>query len=259
MNKEDFDRLVSRKDWTAVRVAQQSGPSIVPYVQPYLGNKDQVVRLLAVDCLAAAGGPQAALLLVRALGDSNDQVADNAVNALHKNPPVGQEDALLAAWDASQSRETYLRQQIPLVLGRMQAYDRLQQIKARLGVDHRQPVRDGIIVGAAKLGDPDSRIAFGQLLRDGRGKRTAELIEFVRYLDEFWVIPQLVPVLQRKDIAVVLSTHINDVERRDCDLAVDQVLLISKKHFSFVVDPTAQYSDNQINEVLQFAKAKPGQ
>lgn len=259
MNKTDFDRLFDQKDWTAVRVAQQSGPAIVPYVEPHLKNKDEVVRLLAVDCLDVAGGSEAAVLLIHALADSNEQVRNNAVNALHKNLPVGHEAALLAAWDASQHRDTYLRQQIPLILGQMGAHDRLQELKARLEADHRQPVKDGIITGAAKLGDHEARITFGQLLRDARGPRTADLIEFVKYLDEPWVIPQLVPVLQRKDVALVLSTHINDVIRRDCDLAVDQVLSISKMRFSFGPNPPGgQYSDAQISEALRFAQAQPG-
>ncbi|MGA8152331.1 MAG: HEAT repeat domain-containing protein [Terriglobales bacterium] len=258
MNKTDFDSLFDRKDWTAVEVAQQSGPAIVPYIEPHLKDKDEVVRLLAVDCLDAAGGPQAAVSLVHALSDSDEQVRNNAVNALHRNLPFGHEAALMAAWDASRSGDSYLRQQIPLVLGLMGAQDRLQELKARLAMDHRQTVRDGIITGAAKLGDRDARTMFGQLLRDARGKRTAELMEFVKYLNEPWVIPQLVPVLQRKDVAVVLSTHINDVIRRECDLATDEVLRISKVRFSFAANPGGQYKDEQINEVLRFAQTQPG-
>ncbi|MGH7305503.1 MAG: HEAT repeat domain-containing protein [Candidatus Rokuibacteriota bacterium] len=105
------------KDWEAAEIAGRSGPAIVPQVEPYLRSPDHEIRLLAVDCLAAAGGPQAAQLLIRTLSDGNEQVRGNAVNGLHRNLPVGQEAALLAAWDPSQTRDGDVRQQIPMILG----------------------------------------------------------------------------------------------------------------------------------------------
>ena len=257
MTPTDLDRLIKTRNWSAVQLSGQSGPSIVPALEPYLQNSDEVIRLLAVDCIGAAGGPQAPRLLIRALADTNEQVRNDAVNALHHNLQPGHESELLAAWDANRARDTYLRQQIPMILGLMHANQRIADLKARLGADPRQDVKDGIIAALAKLGDAPSRDTFGVMLRDARGKRTADLIELVKYLDEPWVIPYLVPVLQRRDIAIDLSTHRKQLMRRECDLAVDEVIRISKAHFSFAVDTTAQYSEAQINEVLRYAQAQP--
>ena len=254
MNTTDFDRLFKTKDWTAVEIAQQSGAGIVPAIEPHLRDPDEVVRLLAVDCIAAAGGPRAPLLLLGALDDSNEQVRNNAVNALHRHLPVGHEQALIAAWDANRTRDAYVRQQIPMILGRMHAQQRVEDLKIRLKGDPRQEVRDGIIAGASKMGDPQSRGVFGEMLKVARGKRTAELIEFVKYLDDPWVIPLLVPALQRRDMAVDLSTHRHEVHRRDCDLAVDEVIRISKAQFSFPLNPMVQYREDQIAEVMRYAQ-----
>lgn len=254
MNTTDFDRLFKTKDWTAVEIAQQSGAGIVPAIEPHLRDPDEVVRLLAVDCIAAAGGPRAPMLLLGALNDSNEQVRNNAVNALHRHLPVGHEQALIAAWDANRTRDAYVRQQIPMILGRMHAQQRVEDLKIRLKGDPRQEVRDGIIAGASKMGDPQSRGVFGEMLKVARGKRTAELIEFVKYLDDPWVIPLLVPALQRRDMAVDLSTHRHEVHRRDCDLAVDEVIRISKAQFSFPLNPMVQYREDQIAEVMRYAQ-----
>lgn len=255
MNSAEFDRLFKTKDWSAVEVCRRAGPPIVPSVEPHLRDADEVVRLLAVDCIAAAGGPQAPLLLIRALGDANEQVRNNAVNALHQNLPVGQENKLLAAWDANHTRDGYIRQQIPMILGRMPAAAaRLVEIKARIGADPRQEVRDGVIAGTAKLGDAFARTRFAELLLEARGKRTAELIEFVKYLDDPWVIRPLAPVLTRKDLAVDLSTHRRELRRRECDLAADEIMRIGKARFSFAANPLAQYSDAQLEEVLRYAQ-----
>jgi hypothetical protein len=255
MMATDLDRLIQAKNWSAVQLCSQSGPALVPALDPYLRSPDEVVRLLAVDCIGAAGGPQAPPLLVRALADSNEQVRNDAVNALHQNLPVGHERELLVAWDGNRTRDTYVRQQIPMILGLMHANNRVADLKVRLNADPRQDVRDGVLAGLAKLGDAPARSSFGALLRDARGKRTAELMELVRYLDEPWVIPYLAPVLERRNIAVDLSTHRKQLRRRECDLAVDEVVRISKAPFSFPIDATGQYSDPQIEEALRYARA----
>lgn len=257
MSVDALDRLIRAKDPAVVDLARQSGPAIVPRVTPYLSDRDDAVRLLAVKSVAGAGGPQAADLLIRALADPNEQVRDTAVNALHDHLPAGREAALIAAWDANRTRDGYVRQQIPMVLGRLPGPTHVADLRARLPVDPRQEVRDGLIAGLAKLADADARAALGAMLRDARDRRTAELMEFVRYENEPWVIPLLVPVLQRRGIAVRISTHVVDIVRRECDLAVDEVIRISGVQFGFPLDPSGQYRDEQIEEVLRYAQAQP--
>lgn len=257
MTTAEFDRLFRTKNPSVVTYAQQAGPPIVPHIEPYLRDPDYVIRLLAVNSVAAAGGPQAPELLIRALSDANEQVRDNAVNALHDNLPKGRENELLTAWDTNRTRDAYVRQQIPMVLGRMKEAPKVQELRSRMNSDQRQEVKDGIISGMAKLGDQAARTTFGDMLRDARGARTADLMDFVTYEDEAWVIPMLVPVLERRDIAKRVSTHIVEFERRECDLAVDEVLTISKARFSFMVDTLAKYSDAQVTEVLRYAQAQP--
>jgi HEAT repeat protein len=254
MSQVDINSLMKNKDWTAVEIAKSSGPPIVPQVEPYLGNADDVIRLLAVDCVAAAGGPKAPDLLMRALADKNEQVRGNAINGLHQQLPMGQEGALLLAWD--KAKDPFVRQQIPMILGRMQAKQTTGPLNSRLQTDPRDEVRDGLTAGLSKLGDADARRRFGEQLRDARAKRVAVMIGYVQYIDEPWVLPLLLPVLQRREIAVDLSSHRKTLKRRGCDLAVDEVLRISKAKFSFVIDPAAQYGDAQIAEVTRYLEAR---
>lgn len=254
--ESELTQLISKKDWRAVELARASGPAVVAEIEPYLRNPDPAVRVLAVDCLDAAGGANVPDLLIRALADANEQVRINAINALHAHPPKGQETTLLQAFDADRTRDGFVRQQIPMILGRMAALSTIPDLRRRLGVERRQDIKDGLIAGLAKMADQPARAEFGEMLREARGERTAELMEYVRYLDEPWVIPLLVPVLQRRDIAIDLSTHRKTLRRRECDLAVDEVLRISKARFSFELDEIAQYTDAQIEEVLRYAQAQ---
>jgi HEAT repeat protein len=257
MTSAEFDQLFRAKNPRVIQVSKESGPGIVPQIGPHLRDPDYTVRLLAVNSLAAAGGPQAAELLMQALSDSNEQVRDNAVNALHENLPTGYSAQLLAIWDRMHTRDGYVRQQIPMVLGRLRGEPQAQQIRARLAADPRPEVRDGMIAGLAKLGDSDARNTFGIMLRDARGTRTADLMPFVDYEDEPWVIPLLIPVLHRRDIAYRSTTHVAQYERRECDLAVDAILRISHARFSFEINTMKQYSDAEIQEVLRYAESLP--
>ena len=255
MTSAEFDHLFKTKDWSAVEACQRAGPAAIPAIEPYLRNPDEVIRLLGVDCVAAAGGTQAPGILIRALIDGNEQVRNNAVNALHKHLPIGQESALLTVWEANHTRDGYVRQQIPMILGRMPVQAKIHEIKARTASDKRQEVNDGAIAGAAKLGDAESRAHFARLLNEARGKRTAELIELVKYLDDPWVIRPLAPVLTRKEMAVDLSTHRREIHRRECDIAADEIMRIGKARFTFAPNPLAQYSDQQLGEVYQYAQS----
>jgi HEAT repeat protein len=250
-----FDQLIQAKDWDAVDLASQAGPAAVPHLESYLRSPDHLVRLLAVDCAVAAGGPQVPAILIRMLSDANEQVRINAINGLKQHLPLGHDADLMAAWDKNSTRDAFVRQQLPMILGLMQSHNALYALKQRMAWDPREEVQEGMIAGAAKLGDPQAREALGGMLRDARGKRTAELMEFVRYEGEPWVIPLLVPVLGRRDMAIDLSTHRHEIHRRDCDLAVDEVLRISRAPFSFQIDPMAQYRDDQIAEALRYASS----
>jgi HEAT repeat protein len=257
MTGPQLEQLIRARNFDVIDAAGKAGPPVVSSLEKFLRDPDEVIRLLAVNSIAAAGGPKAPQLLIQSLGDVNEQVRDNAVNALHQRVPTGQQPALLAAWDASKTRDGYVRQQIPMVVGRTRESSAIAPLRDRLGRDQRQSVKDGVIAGMAKLGDVPSRATLGEMLRDAKGPRTADLMQFVTYEDEPWVIPLLIPALQRRDIARVISTHVMEIKRRDCDLAVDEVIRISKARFSFPVDTLAQYTEAQIAEVLKYAQAQP--
>lgn len=255
MSTTEFDRLLEAGDSKAIDIAQQYGPAAISAIEPHLKSPKHLTRLTAIECLDVAGGPQAQPLLIGALRDANEQVRMNAMMGLERNLPYGYEAQLLRAWDTNATRDGYVRHHIPMLLGKMQASHLGAQLLARMPTDKRQEVHDGLIAGAAKLGEPTAREMIGGLLRDARGARTAEVIELVKYLDDPWVIPYLVPVLDRREIAVDLSSHRKTLKRRECDLAVDEVMRISRAQFSFAMNPLSQYRDEQIAEVRNFAAA----
>lgn len=249
----DLEKLIRQQDWIAVDVAKAEGPKSIPRIEPFLADKEPNIRVLAVDCLGAIGGPRAQELLVRALDDRYEQVRANALSALHDNPPVGREKELAKVFDRT-TKDPFVRQQIPMILGRLPGPDALGEIINRANTDPTPDVQDGIISGRAKLDDKTGREQFAKLVRDASGLRAGRFMDFIRYENDQWILPLMSLWIDRRETAQRLSTHVSAVERRTCDLAVDETLRLTagKKEFSFKPKPAAQYKDAEIKEVREY-------
>jgi len=249
----DLEKLIRQQDWIAVDVARAGGAGTIPRLEPFLADKEPNIRVLAVDCLGAVGGPRAQELLVNALNDRYEQVRANAVSALHDHPPVGRERELGTIFDRT-VKDPFVRQQIPMIMGRLSSPLALSEIANRTDIDRSPDVQDGIISGRAKLGDKTGREQFARLVRDAAGLRAGRFMDFIRYENDPWILPLLSLWIDRRDIAQRLSTHVSAVERRACDLAVDETLRLTagKKEFPFGPKPAAQYQDGEIRLVREY-------
>jgi hypothetical protein len=250
MQSERLNQLVDASDATAIQMARELGPAASDLVADYLEHPSRKVRLIAVDVAAAVGGPRGIRILVEALKDADEQVHVSAINGLHRHLAAGAETELLAIWDRTPDR--FIKQQIPLVIGRSMNAGTISLLQQRLSGERSAYVLDGLIAGLAKLGDTSARTRFAELLAAGEGERIAELMEYVQYLDDAWVLPHLYPLLDHTENALVIGTHIKTIVRRGCDIVVDEVLRISGFPFSFPADPSAQYTSAQIGEVAAY-------
>lgn len=249
---DSIEVLMEEADWTAVQVAQAQGPAVVGQVAPYLDDDDELVRLLAVDCIVIAGGPEAPDLLIGALDDEDDQVRIHAVNGLYKNLPTGREAVLLAV--LRRTDDAFLRQQLPLLLGLLGASSVQPELQALYQREPDAEAQAGFRAALAKLGDRDARYAFARALERAEGRDAKDRIDEALYIDQDWVLRHFLPLLTRTEIAVDLSTHRTELRRRTCDLAVDAVIDLSEHRFRFEKDPLAQYTDDQIAEVARYLR-----
>ena len=154
MSAADFTVHMNNHDRQAVEIARRIGPSAVPALRPLLADRDELKRLLAVDGIVAAGGPEAPDLLIARLDDASEQVRINAVNGLHERLPVGRHTRLFEVWRAS--KDEYIRQQIPLVLGRLEddpVTPLLVRRRQEVGPTGNQLEWDRVTAGLAKVGE----------------------------------------------------------------------------------------------------------
>ncbi|MCB9845609.1 MAG: hypothetical protein H6811_06455 [Phycisphaeraceae bacterium] len=255
-----FEPMMRAHDWSAVQLAQGMGPSAVSQVRPFLTSGDEVQRLLAVDCVAAAGGKDAPDILLQMAADPYEQVRGNASVALNRLPPVGRSARIGEVYDGTR-RDDFVRRQLAMVLGRVEDKDAGRVLTARLespdiAVESIEVV-DALVAALARRGDAPSRTRFALHLSEARGKRIASLVDLSKYIDQPWLIRAWGPVLANRDIALVLATHEITVERRACDLAVDEIARLSQRQFTFPIAPYGQYRPEQIAEVRTFAAQQP--
>jgi len=79
-----------------VAVCGRAGSSAVTHVLPLTKNDKAAVRIVALQALAAAGGPEALAAVTAALNDSNETVQDEAVRTLSTWPNNWPEDTAVA-------------------------------------------------------------------------------------------------------------------------------------------------------------------
>jgi len=245
-----LETQIKKHDWAAVGQCQAAGSAAIARVKPFLADGDEVVRLLAVDCVVAAGGDEAPRLLVGALSDKHPQVRSNAVNGLYRHVPKTLETEVLKVWDGT--KDEFLKYQLPMVLGLTDNKVMVSELVKRLGVATTDESRIGLVVGLAKLGDARARTEFEQRLLAAKGEEIKNRMVEVEYLDSAWVLPMLLPVLDHTEVAVDLSSHRTVLRRRGCDLAVDEVLRQRGDKFSFKPNPGGQYTDAQVSQVRQY-------
>lgn len=249
-------------DWSAVEEAGAAGPAAVPTLAGYLGSPDHLQRVLAVDAIIAAGGPEAPGLLLRAAQtDLNTQVRINAANALRAHPAPT--DDLLDALD--RAADPYVRARVTLALGDKDAaaeprvpgeLNTRLRMADRTGLQteltHPTELTDATVAALGRLGDPKARQRFGEMLAAARGTRIKELIDLCGYIDQAWLVPALRPVLDRDETAHDVSNHIATHLRRGKDLAVDEVGRLTRQAFSFPTASKVNYDPAEVAEVARF-------
>jgi hypothetical protein len=251
MDPKALDKAFAEHQGTVIDWARQTGPSSVLRLKPYLKSTDREQRLLAIDAIIAAGGPELPDILMEAINDRDEQVRYNAANALYIHKPIGRHEDLQN--HLVKNTDPIMRRHAALLLGIIDPpKDSLHWLKHQQKVETDREVTDAIIASRAKLGDGEARDEFGRLLIARSGPDIKELIDLSKYIDQPWVAKRLQPVLAKEEIALDISSHRTKLTRRSCDLAIDEIARLTGHEFSFPVTKTANYTLMQREEVRAF-------
>lgn len=254
---EDLTKLLVADDSAAIELTRKTGEAALATLEAHLEHQDPDVRFLVVECLVALRTPAALRLLPPRIEDSSLDVRLEAVNALLDHGPVaGMGPELAALFD--RTSDGFIRRQLALVLGGLEARESGSRLSGRLVTNDL--AQDGLLAALARQGDPTARVRFAQLLREAEGLRVVEVLALFRYMGRADYTPDLLPLIEREEVVQNLSNDLTKIERRACDVALDEFLRLRPDEFAWGLRPPHDpYLYTELVEVRALLRREAGQ
>ena len=235
-------------DYEPVSQLGEQGAKIIPYLQPYLRDEDEMVRLQAVALLTASDDPAAIPLLALALSDPLQDIRARAALALYERhdplqlaerPELG--EALRASLDQGNDAAAAI-----LLLSYYPGESTsaaLQALDERAGDAQTElaawtpvvPVTLVTAISRSRIGDQAARRMLLQTSADGSLAEREFLLSVLREIDSPEVFHALASALDdTQEIGGGVPSGIQP-QRRLCDLAATSLIkrLNLKVNFSF--------------------------
>jgi hypothetical protein len=219
---DELTRLLQEVDYSAHDLALRAGPQASRQIAPFARHEDLHVRDLAILCLKATGGKDAAAALVEALFDEDASNAAGAAGGLAANPDPTVFCELLAAYD--RRPRSFILGEIALVIARMDLPESLPELRRRYLVEADPEALEGLMVALARLGDAEASDDFAVLLGKAAGLELRRLLERAELIGRPWLLDHLAPHLD--DLTPVVRVGLEELPGRIsalriCDLTVE--------------------------------------
>jgi HEAT repeat protein len=270
MNNDIADQVnaafaaVRKDDYEPVSQLGEQGAKIIPYLQPYLRDEDEMVRLQAVALLTTSDDPAAIPLLALALSDPLQDIRARAALALYERhdplqlaerPELG--EALRASLDQGNDAAAaiLLLSYYPgdPTLATLQALDE-RAGGAQTELAAWTPVVPVTLVAAisrSRIGDRVARQALLQASTDGSLAEREFLLSVLREIDSPQVLHALASALDdTREIGGGVPSGIQP-QRRLCDLAVVKLVNRLNLKTNFTVSDQRRFTPTEIDAVWQ--------
>lgn len=242
-------------DDRALEAAPQSPPGSFERVEPLVADLSPEVRATALRVLYALDAPRAQPLVIKALGDPSDDVKIYAVALLRPSPPSGIMGHLLGAYQ--NAREPALRGQIALLAGRVTPVENIDAWRLLHQAESDPYAKDDLTKALARMGDEPSRVQYVASMNAATGRKAFDLVRGATYFEDPWIIPHLMPLLDRRDVVIHLAPDYKNTHPfRICDVALESLLALTGEKVDFKTPRPTQYSDTEIAKVRSLATKK---
>lgn len=251
-------------DYEPVSQLGEQGAKIIPYLQPYLQDEDEMVRLQAVALLTTSDDPTAIPLLALALRDPSQDLRARAALALYERydplqlaerPTLG--EALRASLDQGNDAAAaiLLLSYYPgePTLAALQALDeRAGDAQTELAAwTPVVPVTLVTAISRSRIGDRAARQALLHTSVDGSPAEREFLLSVLREIDSPEVLHALASALDdTQEIGGGVPSGIQP-QRRLCDLAVVSLIKRLNLKVNFTVNDQRRFTPTEIDAVRQ--------
>lgn len=255
-NTMDTNELISLiragYDDRAIDAAKATGPTAFGAVEPLLADPSPETRAIALRVLDAADRERTRPLAVKALADRSDHVKTFAVAVLRPDPPSDSMPNILSAFNSA--NDPALRGEIALLGGRVTPPDLLDGWRAAWAGEDDAYAKADVRKALAKMGDEAARKSYIADMQQAKGREAFDLIRGTAYFEETWIVPALIPLLDRQDVAIHLAADYKNTHPfRVCDVALEAILKLTGAPVEFQTPRPTQYKPGEIEAVRAIA------
>lgn len=233
---------------TASRLGQKGTAVLVPLAD----DPDPEVRHMALICLGITGGSQASEVALKKLKDKDGQVAAQALQVLYRHPPVGMEKELFEAY--TEAKEEAIREDLPLIAGRLAPNIDPGPWKEFWQKENNQEIKKSLLIALSRMGDEQARQEFVNQMLSSQGTETLKWIDHCKYMENPWIVPHMLPLLNRQEIITYLTPDLkNKRPMRVVDFVIPAIVELTGAKVSFPVKRTDPFTSEEIEQVRRIA------
>lgn len=154
----------------------------------------------------------------------------------------------------NKTKDPFAIEQIPLIAGRIYPdIDTQPWIVEMESQEKTGIVDDGLITGLARMRHIPAREKFVKKVLASKGRKSKEWIDSCRYMEDTWIIPHMIPLLDRYEFALSLNPDDKDSYLRTCDLAVEVIVELSGVDPGFPVKRINRYNGQELAKIKEIA------
>jgi len=253
MNLETLVIQVKARKAEAQATAAKLGPEAAPSLVRLAEDPDPEIRGMALVCLGIVGTEHASNTAMNKLTDEEDQVVAQALQVLQRHPPLGREQELLRILQDPAHAE--IRSDLALIAGRLAPKIDPTPWKELWKKETDQEVKKNLLLALARMGDKEAREIFvTQMQTLAKGGEAVEQIDNCKYMEDTWIIPHMLPLLDRTETAIELAPDLpKKWPLRTCDLAGRAIIELIKVKVDFPIKGPNQFTKEQIDLIRGIA------
>lgn len=245
-----LEKLLAAADWKAVEEARRMGSAALPIIRPFIKDKNETVRQIAVGCAGAIGDPQGADILAAGLKDVSLGVQLGAARELAEKPYPAATEAVLEL--LNKKPEEVLTELLIKAAGNLPGAKTVATLRPFLAGD--DVIATQTIYALAKLGDAAGRKALSAKLSAKLPRTRYEALENLCYVNNSSFAATAKKLLSDKANALPIGLPSDPLNRRVADQAVDSLVCLLKLQPPFETSQSKVYTDREIATIRNLVK-----
>ncbi len=244
-------KAVIERDVLANELARSMGKNAIVELSSLMHEANSATRAFIVNATLYIELAISHELVFKALDDEDINVVHTALTVIEQQHASVSTALLIGLLDKLENPDT--KNRIILLLGQRLKLNETTPLEKYCTVNQPQSVALHSMTALAKIGVEQRRKQFSAYLLSIKSNAKAfnEMVTFIEYINQAWLVPSLKLQLNNKEEVQFLSTQLLGYPSaiRVCDKAVRLIAMLLKTEFSFKTHRHINFTDEQLAEV----------